>query len=114
MTKWMLRAVLVVASCFGTACASGWKIQGGPQTCVEMCKGWNLEFAGMVGIGNQSPGSNEGATACVCQVPKTSASVSGAAAASASLAGPITAAQAAAAAHGATAQRSVGPGYSPP
>ena len=32
-----------------------------------MCKSWNLQFAGMVGVGNQEP-SGDGATACVCQV----------------------------------------------
>ena len=34
-----------------------------------MCKSWDLEFAGMVGVGNQER-TGDGATACVCQ-PKS-------------------------------------------
>jgi hypothetical protein len=81
-------------------CASQWKIHGGPPECIRMCTKWNLEFAGMVGVGNQDS-MGEGATACVCQVRRNPAQASngGEAAASASLAGPITAAQAAIAAN---------------
>jgi hypothetical protein len=101
-----LKLSLVVLLSQGVGCASGWKVHGGPKTCVEMCNGWDLEFAGMVGVGDQSP-SGAGASACVCQVRKPDAKerTGGAAAATASLAGPITAAQAAAAA--AAAQRSI-------
>lgn len=69
-----------------------------------MCKSWNLQFAGMVGVGNQDP-SGDGATACVCQVgsfaPQASngtgkGAMSGGA--MASMAAPISAAEAAAAA----------------
>jgi len=81
-------------------CPSQWKIHGGPGECVAMCNSWNLQFAGMVGVGDQSA-SGPGATACVCQVPMPPAAphvgMPGGAA-SASMAGPITAAQAAAAA----------------
>jgi hypothetical protein len=75
-----------------------------------MCKSWNLQFAGMVGVGNQDS-YGDGATACVCQVgsfapqasaDKSSRSMSGGAL-SASMAAPISAAEAAAAA--AAAQR---------
>ena len=71
-----------------------------------MCKSWNLQFAGMVGVGNQEP-SGDGATACVCQVgsfaPQASNDSNGKKAAlsgamTASLAAPISAAEAAAAA----------------
>jgi hypothetical protein len=95
---WLTLSLVVLLS-QGVGCASGWKVQGGPKACVEMCNGWDLEFAGMVGVGNN-------ASACVCQVRKSAAKdqMGGAAAATASLAGPITAAQAAAAA--AAAQRS--------
>ena len=49
--------------------ASKWKIHQGPSECIEMCKSWDLEFAGMVGVGNQEK-TGDGATACVCQ-PKS-------------------------------------------
>ena len=48
---------------------SKWKIHQGPSECIEMCKSWDLEFAGMVGVGNQEK-TGDGATACVCQ-PKS-------------------------------------------
>jgi len=72
-----------------------------------MCTKWDLEFAGMVGVGDQSP-SGDGATACVCQVRTAQsgpANTSGGPAAGASLAAPITAAQAAMAAQMASQQR---------
>ena len=50
-------------------CASQWKIQGGPQECVQMCRNWNMELTGMVGVGNQDA-TGPGATACVCQVKR--------------------------------------------
>ena len=113
MSKVACLAALIL-SCLITACASGWKIQSARQTCMTMCKDWDLEFAGIVGIGNQEPMKSEGATACVCQVAKTSSSPGGGAAASASLARPISPAEAAGAAHTATARFSSGPGYQPP
>jgi hypothetical protein len=76
-----------------------------------MCKSWNLQFAGMVGVGNQDS-YGDGATACVCQVGSFSPQASGddeksgamsSGAMSASMAAPISAAEAAAAA--AAAQR---------
>lgn len=72
-----------------------------------MCSKWNLEFAGMVGVGNQDP-TGEGATACVCQVPaqqKTSLLRTGEGASSAGMAAPITAAEAAVAAQMAARQQ---------
>lgn len=77
-----------------------------------MCKSWNLQFAGMVGVGNQDP-SGDGATACVCQVgsfgPQASTDQSGGGlsggAMGASLAAPISAAEAAAAAAAARRQQ---------
>jgi hypothetical protein len=76
---------------------SPWKIHGGLKECLDLCRVWDLEFVAMVGVGDQGP-STEGASACVCQARKTAATaeVLGAAAAAASLAGPISAAQAAA------------------
>jgi hypothetical protein len=92
----------LLAVLLAPACASQWKIHGGPAECVRMCKAWNLEFAGMVGVGNQDA-AGPGATACVCQVARqaSAAAQEGGAASSASLAAPIVAAQAAAAAHAA-------------
>lgn len=69
---------LGVLGLIGLGCASQWKISGGPQECVSMCKGWGMELAGMVGVGNQDP-TGEGATACVCQVPGKSGAVTGSA-----------------------------------
>jgi hypothetical protein len=68
-----------------------------------MCKGWDLEFAGMVGVGSQES-SGPGATACVCQIRggDDEAKSGGQAAPAASMAGPITAAEAAMAAAAAT------------
>ena len=51
------------------ACKSNWKIHGGPPECQAMCKHWGLEFAAMVGVGNQSE-RGDGATACVCVKPE--------------------------------------------
>jgi hypothetical protein len=48
-------------------CASQWKIRGGPNECVQMCRSWDMELSGMVGVGSQDA-TGPGATACVCQV----------------------------------------------
>jgi len=77
--------------------ASNWKVHGGPEECKKMCKNWNLEFAGMVGIGSQSR-SGPGATACVCQVPRTETSINDVSGLTGSVSGPITAQEAAIAA----------------
>lgn len=85
----------------GAACslqrASAWKVQGGAKECIEMCKGWDLDFAGMVGVGDQGR-TTDGASACICQVRKSAATaeILGAAAAAASMAAPIIASEAAA------------------
>jgi hypothetical protein len=71
-------------------CASQWKIQGGPPECVQMCRKWNMELTGMVGVGNQDA-TGPGATACVCQVKRAAG-----AAADAELAASGTAASSAA------------------
>jgi hypothetical protein len=71
-------------------CASQWKIQGGPPECVQMCRNWNMELSGMVGVGNQDA-TGPGATACVCQVKRAAG-----AAADAELAASGTAASSAA------------------
>lgn len=71
----------VIACCVGLVvwasmlggCASQWKIHGGPKECVQMCKNWDMELSGMVGVGNQDA-TGEGATACVCQVRKAAGS----------------------------------------
>lgn len=106
MTRNALRLTLCIAIVCSTlvGCASNWKIHGGPKECVEMCNKWDLVFAGMVGVGDQSS-SGAGATACVCQVAAPAQSSGGSAAAAASLAAPVTAAQAAAAAQAAQQQR---------
>jgi hypothetical protein len=105
----MKRTILFVVLGLGSGCVpSQWKIHGGPAECLQMCRNWNLEFAGMVGIGNQDPSGN-GATACVCQVPRPPASAlkDGGGASSGGMAGPITAAQAAVAANAAANQMRV-------
>lgn len=66
-------ACLVVCLLGLGGCASQWKIQGGPKECVEMCRNWDMELSGMVGVGNQDA-TGPGATACVCQVRKTAGS----------------------------------------
>jgi len=91
-----------------TACPhSDWKIEGGADACKQMCIKWGLEFTAMVGVGDQEKSYGEGATACVCQpreLVRVPAGKEGGASASASLAGPITAAQEAAAAAAAAQQ----------
>ena len=57
------------AFCLATGCASDWKIHGGPQECIEMCQGWNMELTGMVGVGSQDR-TGGGSTACVCEIPR--------------------------------------------
>lgn len=57
-----------------TGCASQWKIQGGPSECTQMCRNWNMELTGMVGVGNQDS-TGPGATACVCQVRKAAGAI---------------------------------------
>ena len=105
--RYLALAVFVVST-QGIACAIGrgspWKVAGGPKECIEMCKGWDLEFAGMVGVGDQTH-ATDGASACVCQVrkpagtaPAATAEVLGAAAVAASTAAPISTSRAAAAA----------------
>jgi hypothetical protein len=64
--NWGYAGLIVCLSVLG-GCASQWKIQGGPTECVQMCRSWDMELSGMVGVGNQSA-SGPGATACVCQV----------------------------------------------
>ena len=61
------KLVIGVVSFVFVGCASPWKISGGPPECMQMCKGWNMELVGMVGVGNQDP-SGAGATACVCEL----------------------------------------------
>jgi hypothetical protein len=80
----------VVLALSMVGCASQWKIQGGPQECVQMCRNWNMELTGMVGVGNQDA-TGPGATACVCQVKRATG-----AEASAELAASGTAASSAA------------------
>jgi len=84
MCLWVMLSLS--AGCLGTG--SGWKVQGGPQACAQMCAGWGLEFAGMVGVGNQDAWG-DGATACVCQVRGASSITPQAAATATSLAAPI-------------------------
>jgi hypothetical protein len=100
-----LQLLLLLLALFLTACASQWKIHGGPKECVNMCKNWDMELVGMVGVGSQGR-SSEGATACVCQPSNRNGDPAGAGGATAaSLGGPITAAQAATAAQMAAQQQ---------
>lgn len=63
-----MRLVLALALVTSAACASDWKIHGGPQECIQMCQTWNMQLVGMVGVGSQDR-TGGGATACVCEVP---------------------------------------------
>ena len=63
--------------CFALAgCASQWKVHGGPAECMTMCQEWDMELAGMVGVGDQGR-TGGGASACVCTVPTATASTGG-------------------------------------
>ena len=66
--KLSLALFLLAASALAIGCVpkSQWKIQVGPKSCVKMCQSWDLEFAAMVGVGNQKE-TGDGATACVCK-----------------------------------------------
>ena len=72
-------------------CASQWKVHGGPAECMAMCQEWDMELAGMVGVGNQGR-SGGGASACVCTVRGARAST-GSSGTTASLAGAVVAIQ---------------------
>ena len=62
-----MKPFLCVVGLLSVGCASPWKISGGPKECVSMCREWDMELAGMVGVGDQGS-TGGGATACVCQV----------------------------------------------
>jgi hypothetical protein len=84
----VVACALLPLGCLGLGSGSRWKVHGGPQECVRMCTAWNLQFAGMVGVGNQEQWG-DGATACICQVPGAPSVTPTAAATAASLAAPI-------------------------
>jgi hypothetical protein len=63
---WLIASLASLSACIPAT--SYWKVPGGPQACRDMCAGWGLQFAGMVGVGDQDPYRDRGATACVCQV----------------------------------------------
>ncbi len=65
----MTWALLLLVTLAG--CSSPWKVQGGPQECVAMCKGWGMELTGMVGVGKQGRAGG-GASACVCELQRSS------------------------------------------
>lgn len=90
----MIRIIRIAAlfSVFALAgCASQWKVHGGPTECMAMCQEWDMELAGMVGVGNQDR-SGGGASACVCTVRGARAST-GSSGTTASLAGAVVALQ---------------------
>jgi hypothetical protein len=74
------------------ACTSQWKVHGGPRECMQMCKDWGMELTGMVGVGDQGRASG-GASACVCELPRSSGGNVGAAGTSASTSAAIVALQ---------------------
>jgi hypothetical protein len=84
----VLICALLPLGCLGLGSGSRWKVHGGPQECVRMCSAWNLQFAGMVGVGNQEQWG-DGATACICQVPGAPPVTPTAAATAATMAAPI-------------------------
>jgi hypothetical protein len=59
---------LVLISIASTSCATSFTgdahVPGGPAGCVEKCRSWNLDFAGMVAMGEYSDG-------CICRVRQT-------------------------------------------
>lgn len=64
----VFRLVLIAASVFvAWGCQSQWKVHGGADACRQMCENWGLEFAAMVGVGDQESSTGPGATACVCE-----------------------------------------------
>lgn len=60
----MIRICLFVLVTSG--CATKWVIPEGPVACKKMCEGWDMDFSAIVGIGDQNPMIQQGATACVC------------------------------------------------
>jgi hypothetical protein len=57
-------AALLISVCGGceTSFQGDAKVADGPQGCVKKCASWNLEFVGMVAMGDYSDG-------CICHVP---------------------------------------------
>ncbi len=90
-----MRIAVLLSVMLLSGCSSQWKVHGGPQQCMSMCKDWGMTLTGMVGVGDQSR-SGGGASACVCEVPRSSGSMVGAAGTSASTSAAIVAMQAAA------------------
>jgi hypothetical protein len=53
---------LVAAGCMPTSFHGDAHVQGGAAACEAKCKGWGLEFIGMVSMGEYSDG-------CICRRP---------------------------------------------
>ena len=71
MNSKMVRTACLLVAWLLPACASQWKVQGGPQECMRMCKSWGMQLTGMVGVGDQGRATG-GASACVCELPRSS------------------------------------------
>lgn len=93
--RWRMTRIIRIAALLAPfvlgGCASQWKVHGGPTECMAMCQEWNMELAGMVGVGDQSR-TGGGASACVCTVRGAQAST-GSSGTTASLAGAVVALQ---------------------
>lgn len=70
----MIRICLFVL--LASSCATKWVIPEGPVACKKMCESWDMEFSAIVGIGDQNPMVQQGATACVCTPQGTKKNVS--------------------------------------
>ena len=55
---------LVSAGCTTTSFSGDAHVKGGAPACEAKCKGWGLEFVGMVAMGEYSDG-------CICKRPGT-------------------------------------------
>jgi len=72
----LLRTGVALSVLLLGGCPSQWKVHGGPAECMSMCQEWDMELAGMVGVGDQGR-TGGGASACVCTVPTATASTGG-------------------------------------
>lgn len=77
----LLAAALLIGGCATSFTGSAY-VSDGVDGCTEKCKGWGLEFAGMVALGEYSD-------ACICQKPGKKVSKQAVAAAGAAAVGVV-------------------------
>ena len=101
----MRPTIIVLLLATTASCTTVWEIPDDPpRSCRQLCSSWNMELAGMVGVGDAKRGASvtgsaydPAATACICQTPGTTQTALLSAGAATALAAPITAQQQAAA-----------------